>query len=451
METVDVLVTGAGASGMMAALAAARAGASVLLLEQSMTLGGANTAARVGPLMAFHAGEKQIIRGLAQQVIDRLVARGGSPGHIPDPLGVAASITPVDAAQLAQVYAQMVSEWPNLRVLLGATAVGVGAKDGKVGTITAAVKGGLQTLSARVFVDATGDGDLAALCGAPYTVGRAADGLSQPMTLVFTMAGVDFAPIRRAMAERPDQFVLAEDALNQPYTAVSGFFDAVRDARECGELTVQRDRVLLFEGVRPGTATVNMTRVVWRDALSPRDMTAATLEARAQVDEIAAFLKKRIPGFAQSHVADIGEVIGVRESRHIEGYYTLTEADILRQARFLGSVALCAFPIDIHDPAGEGLSCAAGHSAFCYEIPYRVMTPPALSNLLVTGRAISATHEAAASARITPTAMALGEAAGIAAQMAAAEGKPVSEVSIAALQKAIREAGGIPTKDDMEE
>ena len=185
-----------------------------------------------------------------------------------------------------------------------------------------------------------------------------------------------------------------------------------------------------------------MSRVVKRQGTSVTDLTEAEIEGRAQADEILSFLVRNIDGFQSACLIETGAAIGIRETRHIHGQYTLTERDILTGAEFEDAVAMCGFPIDVHDPLGKELYWTQTDTANCYDIPYRVMLPGTPVNLLVTGRSISATHEAAASARITPTAMALGEAAGIAAALA--ENGNVGLVSIPALQERIRDAGGIP-------
>ena len=416
MKDHDILVAGAGASGICAAIAAARSGKQVLLVEKSSMLGGTNTQSLVCPLMGFHAGSHQVVRGLAQEIVDRLAHRGGTLGHIPDPLGVTETITPIEPEILKQVYFEMLREEKRITLLLHSFLTDLHQEQGKIQSVTAVHKGGSTVLSSDVYIDATGDADLAVMAGVPYTHGRASDGFAQPMTLVMKIGGVDFSKVRKAMKDRPDQFVLCENADQIPYIAVSGYFDAVAGGHERGELTFPRDRVLLFQGIREGEAVVNMSRVVKRQGTSVTDLTEAEIEGRAQADEILSFLVRNIDGFQSACLIETGAAIGIRETRHI--------------------------PIDVHDPLGKELYWTQTDTANCYDIPYRVMLPGTPVNLLVTGRSISATHEAAASARITPTAMALGEAAGIAAALA--ENGNVGLVSIPALQERIRDAGGIP-------
>ena len=446
--TYDVLVAGAGASGLCAAVAEAREGKRVLLLEQSGTVGGTNVQSLVGPLMGFHAGNMRAVGGIAQEIVNRLASRGGTLGHIPDPLGVAATITPIEPEILRQVYYEMLSRERNVTLLLSARLTGAVREGKRVASVHAVMKGGEADFSAAVYIDATGDGDLAALAGAPYTVGREEDGLSQPMTLVLKAAGVDLEKVRAYMAAWPDQFVLRQDADQIHYVAVSGFFEEVEKARERGELTFPRDRVLFFQGVRQGEVTVNMGRVIRRSGTDAWDLTLAEQEGRRQVDEIMTFLRRHIPGFEKAYLAQTGAAIGVRESRHIQGCWTLSELDIQSGAEREDAVAVGAFPIDIHDPLGKELYWTQT-AAPCYDVPYRVMLPRDFKNLLVTGRCVSATHVAAASVRVTPTAMALGEAAGIAAALAR-EGR-TDEIDVPLLRQRIWEKGGVPGKKYMKE
>lgn len=443
-EKVDVLVAGAGPAGMMAAIAAARENASVRLIERHANPGGMNTTSLVGPLMGFYAGHVPIIRGLAQEVIDRLAARGGTLGHLPDPIGVTSAITPVDAALLKQVYFDMLREERNLQLHLGMFVSNAKYDKKRVNSITAIGKGGARMFEASVFIDATGDGDLAAFTKQPFTVGRVWDEFSQPMTLMMKIGGIDFNQVCNYVKAHPEQFILGNQGADMQYVAISGYFDKVAHAKANGSLTLNRDRVLLFQGIRPGEAIVNMTRVVKKDGTNADDLTQAEMDAHAQVDDIMRFLTAHIDGFENCFLIQTGDSIGVRETRHIMAAYMLTEEDVLSCAEFEDCIAMCAFPIDIHDPSDQGLLWTKTDSSCCYDIPYRVMLPMKATNLLVTGRCVGATHEASASARITPTVMAMGQAAGIAAAMASQKDADVTAVSVRELQSKIVAQGGMP-------
>ncbi len=447
-RTADIAVVGAGSSGICAALAAAREGKKVILIDRNMVLGGTNTVSLVSPLMGFSSGGREVVRGIPQQIMERLRKRGGTLGHIPDPLGVTETITPIDTEQLKQVYYEMLRE-TDITLLLGTVFLSCEGKNNRVTRLTVANKSGLEEISAKVFIDASGDGDLAVAAGVPFTQGRQADQLSQPMTEMFRIAGVDFRKVRAYMRAHPEQFILAPGAMEMPYTAVSGYFDIVSKAKANGDLKLARDRVLLFQGVREDEALVNMSRVIRKNGTDAYELTEAEAEGRYQIDEIMAFLRKYIDGFENIRLCETGAAIGVRETRHIRCMACLKEEDVLSHAAFADSVAMCAFPIDIHDPAGQTLQWTKTDDATLYDVPFGVMVPEKVTNLLVTGRCVCATHEAAASVRITPTAMALGEAAGTAAALAC-DGTDVQMTDVRAVQEHLVRHGAVPGKAFLE-
>ena len=184
----DLIVCGAGPSGVCAALAAARLGLKVLLIDKNGFPGGMNTAALVGPLMTFHSGKRQIVRGIAQEIVDALALRGATLGHVKDPIGMVSTITPVDPEALKMAYFALIAKESNITLLLHSHVI---AADAENGTVSTAGKGGMETHRGKRIIDCTGDGDVAALCGAAFDEGRESDGFAQPMTLMFTMDGVD--------------------------------------------------------------------------------------------------------------------------------------------------------------------------------------------------------------------------------------------------------------------
>lgn len=445
----DVIVAGAGSSGCMAAIAAARMGAEVLLIDKNGYPGGMNTAAMVCPIMAFHSGEKQIIRGIPQEVIDKMAEKGATLGHIPDPLGVTSSITPIEPSMLRLVYFEMLAAEPNITLLLHSFISGANMDNGSVTAVHVVNKGGMTSYQGRRFIDATGDGDLAAYCKVGFDVGRPTDSLTQPMTLMFKVGGVDFAKVIAYMRENPQQFILGKEGNLDDYLAVSGFFDVVKRAERSGDFTIPRDRVLFFQGINPGEIFVNTTRIIKFSGITAGDLSNAAVLAHRQVGELLIFLKKYLPGFELSYLIAVADVVGVRESRRFHCVYTLDKEDVCQERESTEGVAVCAFPIDIHDPDGAKLQWVRSEKTFCYDIPYGVMVPQKLHNLLITGRCISATHEALASARISSTAMALGQAAGVAAALCAREGCGFGQLDIALLQETLREQGAVPSKVDL--
>lgn len=449
-EQFDVVVAGGGPSGITAAIASARSGAKTLLVEKYGFLGGMATNALVGPLQTFHAGEKQIAKGIGEEVIQRLKEIGGTPGHVRDMIGFVPTITPVDVEKLKYIYQEMAEE-SGVKLQLHTNVINVDVHQDNLKALQLFNKSGQFKVNAKVFIDCTGDGDVVAMAGVPYEKGRAKDGLAQPMSMMFRMGKVNLTNVKEYMRNNPNDFVLAEDWESFPMVAVSGFFHLVKKAKEEGRFTIDRDRVLMFELPMEGEVSVNMTRVIRHDATDGEALSKAEVIARRQVMEVVQFLQKDIPGFEEAILINCGTQIGVRESRRIIGEYILTGEDVVSGRKFEDVIALGSYPIDIHAPDGDELNVIQMKPGTIYDIPYRAILNKEVPNLLVAGRCLSATHEALASARVTPTAMLVGQAAGTAAAIATAEGKLPRNISIDKLQQSLRKQGCYLHEEDIEE
>ncbi len=420
----DVLVCGAGPAGLCAALAAARAGARTLVVERHGFAGGMSTAALVYPWMTFHDRTgRQVVHGLADEIVRRLAASGASPGHLRDTVGFVYSLTPFDPAAFRILADEMLAE-AGCSVLYHALLTGVERSGDRVTEIRTASPAGSARLGADVFVDCTGDATLCLLAGAAMQTDVTGRDV-QPMTMCFRLGGVDLAPVARYIAENPSEFHDATLVGHEPLTGVSGFFSLWREAA----LPIPRDRLLFFAGTRPGEVYMNTSRIQGRDGTDPADLADAEREGRRQVALLLGFVRSRIPGFAGAYLAELPAQVGVRETRRILGEYTMTADDVKDGARFEDGVARGAFPIDIHSPSGSGM-VFSGPPARPYDVPYRSLMPKELENVIAAGRCISTTHEGHASPRLTPTCMALGEAAGRAAAWAASRRADVREWSV---------------------
>ncbi|MBI5631327.1 MAG: FAD-dependent oxidoreductase [Elusimicrobia bacterium] len=443
----DVLVCGGGAAGYCAAVASARNGARTTLIERHGFLGGSATQALVLPLMTFHAApDEQVVKGIGEEIVQEVMRLGGSPGHLPDPLGCAATFTPADPEWVKFAILKLVHE-SKVQLHFHSFVAGALLTGRRVSGVVVENKSGRQAFRAQVVIDATGDGDVAEKAGARLVHGRAADGKTQPLTLMFRMYGVDAAAVRRYVRENPREFVLTDEARRDieslPVLAVSGFFGLVKKAQAAGDFGGFRDRVLYFEMPKPGEVMVNMTRVGNLSGVNARDLSAAELAGLAQVQQSVKFLKKYIPGFSDAALLEVAAQIGVRETRHLAGRYTLTAEDVLAGRKFADGIARGAFPIDIHSPDGSGLTMKKMEPGACYDIPFRCMLPKEVEGLLVTGRAISATYEASASSRLSPTCMALGEAAGTAAALAVKRKVWPSKLDPELLRETLRRQGAV--------
>jgi hypothetical protein len=419
----DVLVVGGGNAGCAAALAAARSGARTLLVERYGFLGGTATAAMVGPWMTFHSGSERIVGGIAEEIVQRLIALGGSPGHIPDASDYVPTITPFDPEIHKALLFDLMRE-SNVQLLLHALVVdAVRDAQGAVRGARFATVAGARTVRAKRTIDATADAYVAAAAGCALMQGDE-HGRVQPASLMFRLSHVDLAALAAYVRKHPDQLrssLKAHERSADNLTAVAGLYDLWRVA-QAGGVDVPRELVSFFISPYPDEVTVNMTRVVDIDPLDPDDLTRAEIEARAQTMRLVAFFRAHVPGFERARIAATATQIGIRESRRIVGAYTLTAADVLAARTFDDAVARSAYPIDIHNPSGSGTTTHRLPAGSSYEIPYRCLVPLAVDDLLVAGRCISTTHEALASTRLTPTVMTLGQAAGTAAALSLFDG-----------------------------
>jgi len=364
---------------------------------------------------------------------------GASPGHLRDTVGFVWSVTPYEKEAYKLLALEMLKE-AGVDLLLHSLVHRVELNKGDITSVETVGKYGSETIKGNLFIDATGDADLATLVGAPILKGRLSDGKVQAVTMVFRLGGVAVEEIKQYIIANPNEFhhqSLIKELENLPLTAVSGFFEHWKKAPN----SIPRDRLLFFIGPRADEAGVNTTRVIDIDPVNPLDITRAEIEGRNQVAQLTKFMKDEIPGFHDSYLIEIAPQIGVRESRRILGEFILTEEDVLAGRKFDDVVARSGAPIDIHVPGGKGLQLADVHKA--YDIPYRVLLPQNVNNLLVTGRAVSCSHEAFASLRVTAPAMALGQAAGTAAAICAIEGNNLHKINIEKLQTILRDNGAI--------
>lgn len=413
MKTYDLIVVGGGFSGVCAAIAAARGGASVLLCEASNALGGAPATCLVNPFMPYTTtvdGElKFLSRGIFEEIANALVGE--------DTVKRKKQATCFDEEQLKLILNRMTAE-AGVELLFHTTLFSVERKENKIESLTFATVAGPLTLSAKYYVDATGDGTLSKLAGCPFTLGREKDHLCQPMTLCFRLAGVDKA-VAFPSGKKINELWKAKLAK--------------------GELRNPREDVLKFDTVHEGIMHLNTTRVVKLDPTDPFDVTKAEIEAREQVAEVVDFLKNDCAeyGFANCKLLSTAMNIGVRESRMIHGEHLLTELELKNCTRFEDSIATGNYDIDIHNPEGTGTSHYYFKPGEYYTIPYRSLIPVGMENLLVAGRCISATHEAQASIRIMPIVATLGEAAGWAISLCVKENLPVKDVSIKELHEVL--------------
>jgi hypothetical protein len=323
------------------------------------------------------------------------------------------------------------AEIPNQRVLSvekdGERIAAVAARDTLTGRRT--------RYRAKIFIDCTGDGDLAAKAGAAYTVGNA-QGKMQPATMFFTVGGVDVSKVDEDIAKNWDNFY-RKDGIN--YRSLHW---RVSEAREAGDWPLDRVSIGLFRGVEEDEFSINTSRVMNIDGTKSESLTEGEIAGRQQVRIIFNFLKKYVPGFENSRLILSGSTLGIRETRHIEGIKTLTVDQILNCEVPEDSIMLAANSVDVHGKYGpksnEYITIPEGK---CYGVPYGTMIPPAFSNLAVAGRPISADCEAAGAIRVMPPCMGIGQAAGTAVAMAVLGGYDLRTLDVKALREKLSADG----------
>ncbi|MEO7932498.1 MAG: FAD-dependent oxidoreductase [Chthoniobacterales bacterium] len=410
----DVVVIGAGSAGVAAALSAARLGAKTMLIDPAGFPGGNLTSGL--PILGCHDGEKQVVKGILQELVDALREKGGIDGDPAEQTGLN-----IDAEKLKVILLEKLAEAGvdlRLHTLFSRAIV----SDNKITSIVIEGKGGRQAVEALAFVDATGDADVAVAAGVPYEKGRKSDGLTQPMTMMFGVGGID--KIRfAAWGGYP--------ALERLYAQVSEE-KQFRNPRRASLAEIWGPES------RTGEYTFNATRVLRADGTDGKSLTNAEIDGRLQVWEfIEQFLRPCIPGFESAYIVWTSAKIGVRESRRIVGEYVLTREDIWNFVKFPDVINCGSYPIDIHNPTGAGTEFPVDHfyGGQYWTIPYRSLVPLKVDNLWVAGRCLSATHEALSAVRCMANTIGMGQAAGTAAALALQTGTSNRTLDTRLLQK----------------
>ncbi|GHV93902.1 hypothetical protein AGMMS50293_02220 [Spirochaetia bacterium] len=443
LSNYDVIVIGGGPAGAMAAIAAGRNGARTLVVEQYGYLGGALTAGGTGPMMTYHAGKRQVIDGIPGEFIRRMVKEGFSPGHMEDFVGYTSSVTPFDSEGMKLVLENMVLE-SGAELLYHTVYTGCEVRDGKISGVKLFSKNGFFDASARVYVDASADGDLAVHAGVNAEFGRKQDGLAQPMTMNMKLYNVDREKVINYVLRNKDDMLstIPFDRLREiPRTGLQGAYKLIQKAKDEGKFTIDRNQLLCFETNNQGEFIVNMSRIIKKSGVDPFDLTAAEIEGRRQCFELFRFLRENIPGFENSIMLSTGPNIGTRESRRISGVYQMTAEDLLGNVMFDDAIAMSGYPIDIHSPDGSQTNHTFLKPGSWYSVSYRSLISREIKNMVVAGRCISATHEALAAIRTTPLVMAMGQAAGTAAALAGKTDAAVQNVDITGLRQALIKDG----------
>jgi len=425
----DVVVVGGGPAGLMAAAAAGRTGYSVLLLERYGFLGGAGTAGGLSTFCGLHAkvyGEhRRVIHGLADELLDRLTLLDGlSRPHLTINDGIQAQAFDISSYKIA---ADELVTGSGARLLFHALAVGVVmAAEDAIDAVLIESKSGRAAVRGRIFIDATGDGDVSAWAGAPFEKSPGLHGMLYP-SLMFRINGVDIAA-----------------AGDKPWRQVEQLMEA---AERAGTHSFPRKKPIVRPQRNPLEWRANLTQLSNPDgsAVDGTDveqLTHGELAGRQQALDAFSFIRDNTPGFGDSYIIDLAPQIGIRETRRIVGAYQLTEDDVLGCADFDDTIGVNGWPVESHVAGTVEFRWQRGENPRGFnQLPFRMILPQRIANLYVIGRCSSMTHDAQSAARVTGPCFAMGEAAGTAAGLALKTGASCSAVDVTVLQQQLEQGG----------
>lgn len=439
----DVVVAGGGSAGLAAAVSAARLGASVAIIERYGFFGGNAVSAYVGTICGLYLrgsnGFERVSHGFASEWADRLAAAGASMGPVPFKKTAVQLYVPWAFKRLAD---EMIRDSDQITAFLHSFVSDVYMEDGRIRGVMVATKQGPVAVMGKVFIDCTGDADVAFHAG--EQVVESEPGKRQFPSMQFVIQNADFEKARQAAVA---QLAASGEAdFNAMATAVTSMLSTLMSEQGQQEpWSLTRTGGAVFPTFRPGEVIGAMTRVGGPDSSSPdltdiSHLTFAEMSGRDQAERSHAFLREHLPGFEASFLADTPTQIGIRETRRVEGRYVLTHEDVVGAARFDDTIGCGAWPEEMHW-FGTGTGYVWLEDGAYYQMPYRMLLSAGCDNLLVAGRCASATSEANASCRVIATSMVQGQAAGTAAAMSVQRAIAPAELEPDILQKQLVEAG----------
>ncbi len=422
IEKTEVLVAGGGPAGICAAVAAARLGAKVILIERYGAVGGNLTLGNVSPILG------KVSKGtMYDEVINLLSEKHGDEEKVETRNGKEIHI---DAEEAKGILIKFLKD-NNVKVILQSSLADVIVEDKEFKGVIVTSQMGIKAILAKRVVDATGDGLLAYLSGCEYKMGRD-DGLTQPVTLEFTINNVDES--RAIMCFGGSDPVTLPDGRK--------YSDFCKECEAKGILPENVSIVRLHKTFYKGERNVNATQMNEINGLAFDDLYKAEINLRSQIDKVIEFLRKYIPGYENCMLKTTASTLGVRETRRIMGDYIINDSDVENGNHYPDAVVHDAwFLIDIHNPKGGGQ--AEGHSKMTkpYDIRYGALLPKGIENLITAGRCISGTHRAHASYRVMAICMATGEAAGVCAALSIKEGVSPRELGAEKVRETLRVKG----------
>ncbi len=418
---VDVLVVGGGPTGIAAAMASSRNGANTLLVEQRGFLGGMGTVSLVPAFCPYTDHEKPVIRGIGLELLDRM--KSNCSIEYQQLYNKQLDWVPIDAEVLKRIYDDAVLE-SGAKVLYH-SFVGqliMNEESSEIEGIVVLNKSGRSIIRCKYVIDATGDADLAAMAGVPFQKGGE-NGELQPGTMCYTMANVSYSRFQQYLRQSGD---------------TPQIHQAVQKAQADGNLPDGRESVSGLAWIADYLVSVNFGHIFGVDGTQAEDLTRAAIEGRKLVERQVQFFRNYVPGFEYAHVVATGEQIGIRETRRIVGDYVLVQEDFMEMRTFEDDIARNSYFIDIHMARSDAkmhihhLPPGKSHG-----VPYRCLLPIGINNMWVAGRAASSDRVVQGSLRVMPNCFAMGQAAGMAAAIAAETGAHTRQVDIRQLQRSL--------------
>ncbi|MBE5781769.1 MAG: FAD-dependent oxidoreductase [Clostridiales bacterium] len=439
IQEYDVVVLGAGPGGLAAALAAARNGAKVLLVDKNGYLGGNMTLGL--PLLGFLDKDgRTVVKGIAQEFIDDLRAYQTPYGpaassHLACPLHN--SVTLYDHELFKIVAFRKVLE-AGIQVLLHTELRSVNVDSRTLKSVELAGKGWLIEVNAKVFIDGTGDGDLAYLCGASYEKGQKDTGVLQPPTLMFTVRGVDTDKTIDFIASDPEQMAQcatmevgegfnADFFRKNPHHVLVGLRKLFMQLKAEGKLPIDRDNLIYIQSLLPDEVHLNCTRHLGTDGSDVFSLTHAEIEGYLQIEKFVDTLRAYVPGFENCYISTIYPTMGIRESRRFKGIKELTEENVINGDIGPDTIGIGSYIVDIHMGDGSGTIIKRIPA---YGLPYGITVSSEIDGLMFAGRCASMDAVAMSSARVMPICMAMGEGAGVGAALAVKKGILPQDVDV---------------------
>lgn len=422
----EIIVVGGGPGGIGAAVAAAREGRDVLLIEHYGFLGGMATAGEVNPFMGNHLGDESLDKGIYTEWREKIAFYSGMEknSHFIDPAS-------------ARLAAEDLCLEAGVRLLFHHRLAHVETKEGKISGIVLHSKSGFSLATADIYIDSTGDGDLGAMAGCEVEMGGETSAAVQPMTLCFKLKlSEEDLPAGAKLTKKTPAISFAREK-----NTFAKIQEAYQKAKVDGRVECPRENVLMFGGTDPAIVHFNSTRVVFKSAVNGKELSEAELEGRKQLRQYFEFLRNEIPIFKHCRIHSIATQIGVRESRRIRGNDYLVRDDFTNASKHKDSIARVTYPIDIHSTTGGGTEITRMKVGDWYEIPYGCIVPKKIENLLMACRGISVDHAIHSSMRVMPPVVSIGQAAGTAAAFAVEKGVSPDKIDGVELKQSLIKRG----------